>query len=105
MDMRVKKVLLVLVCLGLLSTVGFSQQANAASKKAVTHIQTELKSLGYFHGKITGLFDRRTNAAVKAFQKDHGLKVDGIAGKKTRITLNRAMKKKQMKKPAVSGKK
>jgi N-acetylmuramoyl-L-alanine amidase len=105
MDMRLKKVLIVLICLGLLLTVGFSQQANAASKKAVTHIQTGLQSLGYFHGKITGKLDKETNAAVKAFQKDHGLKVDGIPGKRTRIALNKAMKKKQMKKPAESGKK
>jgi len=93
----------VLVCFGLLFTMGLSQQVNAASKKAVTHIQTGLQSLGYFHGKITGMMDKDTNAAVKAFQKDHGLKVDGMPGKKTRIALNKTLKKKQMKKPAVSG--
>jgi peptidoglycan hydrolase-like protein with peptidoglycan-binding domain len=101
--MRLKKVSIVLVFFGLLLTVGLSQQANAASKKAITHIQTGLQSLGYFHGKITGMMDKDMQAAVKAFQKDHGLKADGIPGKKTRIALNRAMKKKQMKKPAVSG--
>ena len=39
---------------------------------------------------IDGDFGRATLAAVKAFQSDHGLVVDGIVGSKTRKELMKA---------------
>lgn len=97
--------LIALVCFSLILGMGFSQQANATSKKGVVQIQTELQGLGYFHGKITGVMDKATTAAVKAFQKDHGLKVDGIPGKRTRGALRKAVQQKRKEKPAASEKK
>jgi outer membrane protein OmpA-like peptidoglycan-associated protein len=41
----------------------------------------------YFQGLPTGAQDARTTAAIKAFQQDQGLEVDGIAGPKTRKAL------------------
>jgi peptidoglycan hydrolase-like protein with peptidoglycan-binding domain len=103
--MKIRDMLIALVCFGLLLGMGFSQQAHAASKKGVVHIQTELQGLGYFHGKMTGLMDKDTTAAVKAFQKDHGLKADGVPGKKTRVALRKAVQQKLKERPAASGKK
>lgn len=45
---------------------------------AVKKIQRRLKELGYFAGKIGGNYLTQTRAAVKAFQTDAGLHVDGI---------------------------
>lgn len=51
----------------------------------VTLLQTELVQRGYDVGTsgIDGDFGRATEAAVKAFQKDAGLVVDGVCGQKT----------------------
>lgn len=43
-------------------------------------IQERLKALGHYRGPIDGIFGGGTEAAVKAFQKDRGLKVDGQVG-------------------------
>lgn len=49
----------------------------------VRQIQTALKNRGYFNSKVDGIFGTITKNAVERFQKDNGLKVDGIAGKNT----------------------
>ncbi|MOA25295.1 putative peptidoglycan binding domain protein [compost metagenome] len=41
-------------------------------------IQTRLKSAGYFKGTCNGKFRYDTTVAVKQFQKDHGLPVNGV---------------------------
>ena len=50
-------------------------------------VQMRLTELGYYHGSITGGYYGGTIAAVEAFQRDHGLTVDGAAGKKTQSLL------------------
>lgn len=54
--------------------------------------QTELINKGYSCGKTgaDGDFGKNTETAVKAFQKDHGLKVDGIIGEQTWNALDGA---------------
>lgn len=49
----------------------------------VKRIQERLKALGYYKGPVDGDFGKGTEGAVKAFQKDHGLAVDGSVGPKT----------------------
>ena len=51
----------------------------------VVHCQRILKSLGYDLGSsgVDGRFGKRTEEAVKRFQDEHGLVVDGIVGVKT----------------------
>ena len=56
---------------------------------AVKEMQSILEELGYDLGPcgVDGDFGRMTEKAVKAFQKDHGLKVDGIVGPLTKKEL------------------
>lgn len=49
----------------------------------VRKIQKKLKELGYYNGSVDGIYGSATQKAVKAFQKNCGITVDGIAGKKT----------------------
>ena len=49
----------------------------------VAYLQQRLSAGGYQPGAADGIFGGKTLAAVKAFQKDHGLIVDGIVGEKT----------------------
>ena len=47
---------------------------------AVKALQNRLKTLGYYKGTVDGSFGQGTEDAVKAFQRDNGLKADGVAG-------------------------
>jgi hypothetical protein len=53
-------------------------------------IQTMLASLNYSPGPIDGIVGEKTKSSIRAFQGDHGIKVDGIAGPSTRKELSRA---------------
>ena len=46
----------------------------------VVILQNALNNLGYDVGKTDGIFGPKTEQAVKIFQKDHELSVDGIVG-------------------------
>lgn len=61
--------------------------------KAVMDLQEKLLRLGYSLPKYgaDGDFGKETEAAVKAFQKDHGLNVDGVAGPATLSALDAAI--------------
>lgn len=56
-----------------------------SSGEYVTLLQTKLIQLGYDVGATgaDGRYGAKTEAAVKAFQKDHGLVADGITGPRT----------------------
>ena len=49
----------------------------------VLALQKRLHELGYFSGAQDGIYGLLTERAVKLFQSEHGLAVDGIAGPKT----------------------
>lgn len=49
----------------------------------VRTLQSRLKEWGYYSGAVDGVYGSGTEAAVKKFQKKHGLAVDGIAGPAT----------------------
>ena len=49
----------------------------------VKELQSKLAQLGYGVGTVDGKFGAKTESAVRSFQKDHGLRVDGLAGAQT----------------------
>ena len=53
----------------------------------VRELQRALKERGYDPGQLDGIFGKKTERAVKRFQKSCGLKADGIAGKRTFFAL------------------
>lgn len=53
----------------------------------VRELQRALKEQGYDPGQIDGIFGKKTERAVKRFQKASGLKADGIAGRRTFFAL------------------
>lgn len=68
---------------------GFSRMLKKGMSGAdVTALQVKLNALGYECGTADGKFGKKTEAAVKAFQTDHGLTADGIAGPETLKLLN-----------------
>ncbi len=68
----------------LLPPMPFKTLKKNASGEDVYWLQMKLKELGYYQGAFaTGKYLDGTVKAVKAFQKDHDLYADGIAGTKT----------------------
>jgi N-acetylmuramoyl-L-alanine amidase len=56
----------------------------------VWELQGRLQFLGFYHGKIDGVFGRQTYWAVRNFQYQFGLEVDGVVGPKTKEMLWKA---------------
>jgi peptidoglycan hydrolase-like protein with peptidoglycan-binding domain len=57
---------------------------------AVRELQRALKDLGYDPGDIDGQFGSKTESAVKDFQRDRHLTVDGIVGEITWLNIAEA---------------
>lgn len=55
--------------------------------KSLRSIQARLMALGYYKGRIDGISGPKTRAAVRAFQRLHGLRVDGDPGPRTQAEL------------------
>ncbi len=61
---------------------------NSVSVYALTttqnkQVQQKLKTLGYYKGAIDGIIGNQSKTAIRNFQRDYGLVVDGIVGPKT----------------------
>ena len=63
------------------STPSTSREGDSGTK--VVKLQQALHLLGYYAGDIDGDYGAKTVAAVKRFQKNRGMKQDGIAGQST----------------------
>src|SRR5713226_2515330 len=48
------------------------------SASIVVEVQTRLAHAGYYHGRIDGVMGRRTRAAIRVYERTHGLRVDGV---------------------------
>jgi peptidoglycan hydrolase-like protein with peptidoglycan-binding domain len=57
---------------------------------AVRDLQQALKALGHDPGPIDGVFGDATESAVKAFQQEKEITVDGVVGKVTWINIDEA---------------
>lgn len=60
---------------------------------SLKEVQTALKSLGFYKGKVDGIPGPMTESAIEGFQKSRGLAVDGIVGTKTLQALFNAEQK------------
>jgi general secretion pathway protein A len=59
--------------------------------ESVAWLQGALIELGFAPGPASGVFDAATEAAVRAFQSDRALEVDGEVGPLTKMSLYRAL--------------
>lgn len=66
---------------------GYTTLKWGATGAEVKKLQQALKNRGFYSGKIDSTFGSGVYKAVKAFQKQYGLKVDGVAGPATQILL------------------
>lgn len=81
-----------LLAISAFSTVSAVQLIQYGAKgEKVEETQGYLYDLNYLKVRPTGYYGRLTVAAVKAFQRDHNLKVDGKIGSKTYKTLKEAV--------------
>jgi peptidoglycan hydrolase-like protein with peptidoglycan-binding domain len=53
------------------------------------YLQSVLKRLGFYKGKIDGIAGKNTHLAIKRYQRTRSLKADGILGNKTKLCLMR----------------
>lgn len=61
------------------------------SRAQIRQLQIDLASLGYYNMAIDGQYGNGTRTAVRNFQRDNGLKVDGSAGSITRRAVESAV--------------
>lgn len=73
-------------------TFGTVTLKQGSTGKDVYELQGRLKVLGYYDGKVDGIFGSRTKNAVTWFQWKFGLKSDGLVGAKTKLKLWEATK-------------
>lgn len=82
------------------TTVGFKAESTTGplvkgvKGSRTAAMQTKLRALGYDPGPSDGLFGDKTEAAVKKFQSDQKLQIDGQAGNQTLTALDKACKAK-----------
>lgn len=55
--------------------------------RGVRIVQARLRQLGWYDGDVSGSFDDQTRTAVRKFQKQQGLPVDGVVDRPTLRTL------------------
>jgi murein DD-endopeptidase MepM/ murein hydrolase activator NlpD len=72
-----------------LASLALCGPAHAAGDSDVAALQVALRNRGAFAGAIDGVKGPKTEAAVRGFQRRHGLAVDGVAGPITRSALGR----------------
>jgi N-acetylmuramoyl-L-alanine amidase len=72
----------------------FSNQViqQGAVGEDVIELQSRLQYIGFYNGKIDGVFGWKTYWALRNFQYEFGLPVDGLAGLETRQKLVKATK-------------
>ena len=68
----------------------FTSLKLGSSGQDVRSVQQKLKQLGFLKGTVDGDFGKATEEAVKAFQKQYGLEVDGKVGANTLAKLQTA---------------
>lgn len=87
-----KKLLILALCSFFLVPTAFagtsSLRMGLKNNPEVKLVQQKLMDLGLYSGNIDGSFGPKTFVAVKNFQTQNGLKVDGIVGNQVRSKLS-----------------
>ncbi|CAH0221112.1 spore cortex-lytic enzyme [Peribacillus sp. Bi134] len=83
------------ICFGIYPetrTNAFSSQTiqKGAVGDDVIELQARLQNIGYYNGKIDGAYGWGTYWALRNFQQDFGLPIDGLAGTTTKQKLTNA---------------
>ncbi|MFD6440767.1 spore cortex-lytic enzyme [Peribacillus sp. NPDC060186] len=83
------------ICFGIFPetrTNAFSSQViqKGAVGDDVIELQARLQNIGYYQGKIDGVYGWGTYWALRNFQQDFGLPIDGLAGTTTKQKLANA---------------
>ncbi len=65
----------------------YEQPQQTQDSEEIKAIQKKLMDLGYDPKGVDGVYGSGTRAAVKQFQKDHGLVADGVCGPMTKAAL------------------
>lgn len=77
-------------------TIGEKQEVEAFSPQVIQHgavgddvieLQARLQHLGFYNGNIDGVFGWSTYWALRNFQYEFGLEIDGLAGETTKNRL------------------
>lgn len=53
----------------------------------VVEVQRRLARAGYYHGAIDGIVGPRTRVAIRAYERTHGLRVDGVISRQLMATM------------------
>ena len=69
----------------------------------VLAVQTQLEALGYATGELDAAYGPATAGAVRSFQRDHGLRPDGIVGPLARAALEVAVEGQAQQVPSPPG--
>lgn len=102
-----KRLILVTICLILCLIVSYQIKDGWTSEetfsdaivkygstgKDVEELQGRMKYLGFYDGKVDGVYGWRTLRSVKWFQWEFGMKADGVVGGQTKLKLWEATKK------------
>ncbi|WP_040208329.1 spore cortex-lytic enzyme [Neobacillus jeddahensis] len=99
-NILIKYVILIFFCIVPLSPIG-NHEVHAFTKQViqkgavgddVIELQSRLQYIGFYNGKIDGVFGWRTYWALRNFQYEFGLPIDGLAGSATKAKLAKASK-------------
>lgn len=97
--MKLKRVILIsmmIISISLIFPSDLKQRVDAFSPQVIQHgafgddvieLQARLKHIGFYTGEIDGVFGWRTYWALRNFQYEFGLPIDGIAGQTTKDKL------------------
>lgn len=97
----IKMVSVLVLIITLIPCSNFEQRAEAFTNQVirqgavgddVLELQSRLQYLGFYNGKIDGVFGWGTYWALRNFQYEFGMKIDGLAGEQTKAKLVKASK-------------
>lgn len=104
MKKRIKLLTIFLLMVLILTTLSFKDEIDhagafsnqvvqkGATGEDVIELQSRLQYVGYYNGKIDGVFGWGTYWALRNFQYEFGLPIDGLAGQETKDKLVKASK-------------